>query len=105
MRRRVPCATRNWLVGQCGLRGRHPGYRDPERGATHIVQPRAVEEGDRLGVSPMLAADAQLQVLADGAPQPRAHAHQFANPREVDRLERAAVHDLLFLVALEEAAL
>src|SRR4051812_47950783 len=44
------------------LRRRHPGDRDAERRAGHVVEPVAVEELDRVGVAPVLAADAELEL-------------------------------------------
>src|SRR4051812_31256788 len=44
------------------LRRGDPRDRHPERRAGHVVEPRHVEELDRVGVSPVLAADAELEV-------------------------------------------
>src|SRR5215204_6553306 len=88
-----------------GLRGCDPRDRHAVRRAAHVVEARDVEEGDRRGIAPVLAADAELQVRLGLAPSPRAEPDQPAHARLVDGLERAAVDDLGLHVAVQEAAL
>ena len=65
-----------------------------------------MEEGDRVGIAAVLAADAELQVRLGLAAHPRRQPHEPAHARLVDRLERAAVDDLAPpCSAFEEAAL
>jgi O-acetylserine/cysteine efflux transporter len=62
------------------VQGRAPGLepRDghPERRAGDVVEPDVVEEVDRGGVAPVLAADAQVQVGSRLAPEPCGRAHE-----------------------------
>src|SRR5690348_3003881 len=60
------------------LRGRHPGDRHAIRRAAHVVEPRHVEEVDRVGVAAVLAADAELQLRLGLAARPRREPHQPA---------------------------
>ena len=88
-----------------GLRGRHPGDRHAVRRAAHVVEPGELEEADRVGVAAVLAADAELEVRLGLAAGPGRQPHEPADAGPVDRLERAAVHDLLLDVLGQEAAL
>src|SRR3954451_18175602 len=76
------------------LGGRHARDRHPVRRAAHVVEARHVEEGDRLGIAAVLAADSQLEAGLAPAPRPGREPHQPPDARLVDGLERAAVHDL-----------
>src|SRR3954471_13677580 len=78
-----------------GPGGGHPGDRDPVGRAAHVVEARELEEGDRVGVASMLAADPQLQVRLGLPPRPRGQPYEPAHSRPVDGLERAAVEDLV----------
>src|SRR5438270_6435315 len=100
-------ARRRRLLAVAGRRlsGRHAGDRHPVRRAAHVVEPRELEERNRLGVAAVLAADPELEVRLGLASGPRREAHEPAHPRPVERLEWAAVQDALVPVAAEEAAL
>src|SRR5437588_11471420 len=100
-------AARRPLRALAGRRlgGRHARDRHPVRRAAHVVEPRELEEGDRGGVAAVLAADAELQGGLGLAARPRRKAHQPADPRPINRLERATVHDPLLHVPRQEAAL
>src|SRR5688572_18045880 len=87
------------------LRCRHAGDRDAVGRAAHVVEARHVEEANRLRVSAVLAAYAELQVRLRLAARPGAEPHQPADAGLVDRLERAAVHDLRLDIAVEKAPL
>src|SRR5512133_3995546 len=84
------------------LRGRDARYRHAERRAAHVVEARHVEEVDRVRVAAVLAADADLQIGLGLAARPRREPHEPAHARGVDRVERAAVDDLLVQVGGEE---
>src|SRR5512133_1377649 len=73
--------------------------------ARHVVDAGVVEEVDRVGVAPVLAADAERDVGLGLAAQPGAHAQHLPHARGVDRLERRAVEDLQVDVAGEDLAL
>src|SRR5207247_1900199 len=62
-----------------------------------------VEEVDRVRVAAVLAADAEPQLGLGLAPGPGGQPHEPAYARLVDRVERAAVDDLLLDVLGEEA--
>src|SRR5215212_1537469 len=87
------------------LGGGHPRDRHAVRRAAHVVEPGHLEEGDRLGVAAVLAADAELQVRLRLAARPRREPDEPADAGPVDRLERAAVEDLRLDVPVQEAAL
>src|SRR5688500_11101351 len=82
-------------MGYRGLSRGHPRDGHAVRRAAHVVEPRHVEEVDRVRVPAVLAADAELQVGLVLASDPRREAHEPADAGLVDRLERAAVDDLL----------
>src|SRR5689334_17653584 len=65
-----PGPQQQLLLRNCGLRGRHPGDRHAVRRAAHVVEPRHVEERDRVRVAAVLAADAELEVRLLLAPGP-----------------------------------
>src|SRR2546421_360711 len=71
----------------------------------HLAEPRHVEEGDRVRVAAMLAADAELQVRLGLTARPRRQPDEPPDARLVDRLERRAVDDLALHVLRQEAAL
>src|ERR1700693_1406784 len=82
-----------------------PGYRDSERAARDVVQAELVAEVDRVGGSPMLAADPDLHLRPRLATFGDAHRHQAAHPALVDRLERVARQDLVLEVPHDEVPL
>src|SRR5262245_52175146 len=80
-----PLMTASALQGSpCGGES---GDRDAERRAGHVVQAKPVTQGHRVGIAPVLSADAQL----DPWPHPAAlldrDLHQAADALRVDRLE------------------
>src|SRR6184192_648983 len=87
------------------LGGRDARDRHAVRRAAHVVEPGQLEELDRLGIAAVLAADAELEVRLGLAAGPRRESDQPAHARAVDRLERAAVDDVLVHVAGEESPL
>src|SRR5690349_18875450 len=64
-----------------------------------------MEEVDRVRVSRVLAADAQLQAAVGLASQPRADAHKLTDSQGVERLERRALEDRALDVPRQDAAL
>src|SRR5947209_19590617 len=64
-----------------------------------------MEEIDRVGISAVLAADAELEARVRLAAEPAGEAHEPADARLVDRLERAAVDDLPIEVHRDELRL
>src|SRR4051812_19100851 len=97
--------VRRLAVLEHGLRGGHARYRHSVRRAADVVEPSHVEEGDRPRVAAVLAADAQLELRLRLPAGPGGEPDEPADARLVDRLERAAVHDLARDVLVEEAAL
>ena len=61
-------------------------------------------EGDRLRLAAVLAADAELDLLARAAAALDGDLHQVADAVLVDRLERVAIEDSRLEVVGEEAA-
>src|SRR5205823_760600 len=84
---------------------RDAGDRHPERRAAHVVESRHLEELDRLGIAPVLAADPQLEIGLRLASGPRGQPDEPPHAEPVDRVEGAAVEDASLYVALEEPAL
>src|SRR5258706_15738914 len=72
------------LALQRRLRRRQLGYGNAKSRAAHVVQADPVAKSDRPGVSSMLAADADLEILAHLAALFDADAHQFAHAAFVD---------------------
>src|SRR5687767_5035323 len=75
---------------ECGLRGSDAGDRNPERRAADVIDSRLVKEGDAVGVSAVLAADAELESGLRLPPALTRDPHQLADPRLIDRLEGTA---------------
>src|SRR5579872_1793412 len=88
-----------------GLRGRQASHGNPKRAARHVVQAELVAEMDRVRVTTMLAAYADLQVRPRLAPFRHGHRHQPADAVLVDRFEWIAREDLALEVADDEVAL
>ena len=61
-------------------------------------------ERDRLRLAAVLAADAELEVVADAAAALDGDPHQVADAVLVDRLERVALEDAVLEVVRQEAA-
>src|SRR5207253_3378807 len=81
------------------------GDRHAERRAADVVEAELVAELDAARLPPVLAANADLQLLLDAAPAHDADAHQVADAAAVERLERVAVEDPFFEVEGEELPL
>src|SRR5205085_179006 len=73
-RLRLPARVRHRRVG-----GREPRDRDAVRGAGHVVEPGAVAEVDALRVATVLAADPDLQSLADRTAAGHGHLDERAD--------------------------
>ena len=86
------------------LGGRQPGGGHPERRARHVVEADRVEERDRRGVSPVLAADAEPERRL--APRPRSQPIRTARRRRRRRWSRTgSVEDAVLDVRGQELAL
>src|SRR3954454_20338797 len=57
-----PMRYRLLSASQRGLGGGHTGDRHPVRRAAHVIEPGQLEERDRVGIAPVLATDAELEV-------------------------------------------
>src|SRR5215216_5584682 len=64
---------------QSGLCGGHARDRHAVRRAAHVDEPGELEEGDRVGVAAVLAADAELQARPGLAPDPGGQPHEPAD--------------------------
>ena len=87
-------------LAQRGLGGGQAGDRHAERRAAHVVHADLVAEDHAVRVAAVLAADADLQVLAvlrlaALAALLDAHLDELADAADVDRLERVDRQDLL----------
>ena len=97
-RRPMPCsASAAWAAAR-----RASGTRYGR--AADVVEPEPVAERDRLRLAAVLAADAELEVLARAAAALDRDLHQVADAVLVDRLERVALEDAGLEVVREEAA-
>ena len=107
MRRQPPAATYSARArrGERGLRGGEPRERHAERRARHVVEPELVAERDGLRLAAVLAADAELQVVLDAAAALDRDAHQVADARAVERLERVLLEHVVLQVVGEELPL
>ena len=88
-----------------GLGGRKTGQRDAVGRAGHVLEPELVAERDRGRLSPVLAADAHLQVVLDASAAFDRDPHQVPHPALVDRLERVPLEHAVLEVARQELAL
>src|SRR6266704_5157019 len=82
--RRPSTATLPLLAGGAGvadggLAGGQTRGRHPERRARHVVEADLVAEADRVGIAPVLAADAEVQVLPAGPALLAGDLHQPAD--------------------------
>ena len=98
--RRLFVAANGLTVGKSRLRRGQSGDRHAERRARHVVHADLVAERDAVGVTAVLAADPDLQVLAvlllaRLAALGHADLDQLADAVDVDRLERVDRQDLL----------
>src|SRR3954454_16387093 len=89
-------------LAERGLRGGEPRDRHAERRARHVVEPDLVAERDRSRIAAVLAADADLEVLAHLAAPLDADPHQRADDVAVDRDERISRQDAARRVDAEE---
>src|SRR5262245_44091735 len=92
-------------AGDRRLRGGDAGDRHAVRGAADVVDPGKVEEGDRGRGARVLSADPETEVGPGLASDPGGKPDEPADAGLVDRLERAAVEDPGFDVAVDDAAL
>src|SRR5437879_2898912 len=85
--------------------GREAGDRDPEGRTRHIVEAEEVAQFDARRIPAVLAADPDLQVLADSSTLLDAGAHELADALAVQGLERIEGEDPPFHEVQEELAL
>src|SRR5258707_5575403 len=91
------------LLAERGLRRGEPRDRHAERRAGHVVEPDLMAERDRGGIAAVLAADADLELVARLAPALDAGAHQFSDAPAVRRHAPNAGEDSPGRVWYEEA--
>src|SRR5205085_5310969 len=84
---------------------RQTGDRPSERREGHVVEAGVVEEGDRLGVTAVLAADAELDVRFGLTPSLGALMDELAHTAGIYRLEGVALEQTLLDVGRHHAAL
>src|SRR5688572_30318249 len=87
------------------LRRREASHRHAVRGAAHVVEPDLVEERDRVRIAAVLTADADLQAGPRCASLFDSGAHELADARHIESLERVRGEDPTLDVVEEEAAL
>src|SRR5207253_2801388 len=87
------------------LRGRQARDRYAIRRRRDVGQPDLVAELDRRWIAAVLAADADLEILAGLAPAVDRDLHHRTDPLAVEDLERIRRDDLLLDVPREEALL
>src|SRR6185369_3291276 len=92
------------LTFQSGLCSCQFSDRDAESRATHVIEAHPMTKSDRSGVSTMLAANADLQVLTGFPPPLDAYAHELADAPFIDADERIVRVDALSHVAGKELA-
>src|SRR5512145_3095376 len=93
------------LAHDRGTTGLQPRDRDPERRAGDVVEARVVEEVDGVGVTAVLAADADVEVGAGRPALLRGDLHHAPDALSVQRLERRDAEDAQVEVAAEERRL
>src|SRR3989442_11538394 len=71
-----------------GLRGREARDRHAVRRHADVVEPHLLEEMDRRRVAPVLAADAELEILPRLASELDRRLHHLADTLDVDGRER-----------------
>src|SRR5438093_13609408 len=84
---------------------REAGDRDPEGRTRHIVEAEEVAQFDARRIPAVLAADPDLQVLADSSTFLDAGAHELADALAVQGLERIEGEDHPLHEVQEELAL
>src|SRR6266487_2140141 len=97
--------VRRAVLRERGLRGCEPREGDAIRRAADVVQAELVAERDARGLSPVLAANAELDVFLRGAAALDRDSHQIPHPALVERLERVALEHAVLEVPGEELAL
>src|SRR5579883_1232091 len=96
------CRARQ-LLAERRLRGREARDRNAERRARDVVESDEVAELDRGRIAAVLAADAELEVLAHLAAALARDRDQFADAFAVDRDERIDRQDAFRRISPEEA--
>src|SRR5260221_14229793 len=85
------------------LGGGEAGDGDGVGGARDVVEPDLLAELDRGGIAAMLAADAELEVLARPPAALAGDAHELADALDIERDEGIVREDALFLIGRDEA--
>src|SRR5258706_9245739 len=87
---------------ELGLGRGQPGDRHRVGRAGDVVEPHPVEEVDRRGIAPVLAADADLEVGLHLPALLHPDLHELAHPTRVDGDERVLLQDAVLLVVEKE---
>ena len=93
----------SYPIRQRSLRSGEASDRNPERRTGHVVERDLMAERDRRGISAVLAADADLQLLPRLPATLDADLHQFADAFGVDGDERVTGDDPALSIDPEEA--
>src|SRR4051794_18795820 len=86
------------VAAEGGVRGREACDRNAERRARHVVEPDLVAERDRVGITAVLTADAELDCGSRRATTLATHAHELADALDVELVERIRRQQLLLEV-------
>ena len=97
--------ARRRFVGQRHLGGRQPGDGDPEGRAAHVVAARVGEDGDGLGIAPVLPAHADLERGPCRPAPAHAEPHELPHAVGVDDLEGIVLEEALLQVGRHHPAL
>src|SRR5262249_45889732 len=82
---------------------REPGDRNPERRAGNVIKTNLMAERNRGRVAAVLAADADLEIIACRAAALDADPHQLADPFAIDRDEWVGREDAALRIGAQEA--
>ena len=104
-RPRRPAGGVGATLGQDGLRRGQAGHRDPEGRAADVVEPGVVEEADRLGVPPVLAADPDLEARLVERPRSVPRRTSSPTPSKSTDVEGVARQEAELEVGVHHAAL
>src|SRR5262249_42318013 len=91
------------VLAQRGLGGRKPRDWNTERRAGNVIKTDLMKERNRGRIAAVLAADADLEVIARRAAALDADPHQLADAFTIDRDERIGREDAALRIGAQEA--
>ncbi len=90
------------FLPQLRIRGGQPGDRDTRARARYVIQTQVMAKANSFRVSALLAADADLEIIAHSPAARHGHFYELTDTLDVEHFKRIVLQDADFVVQRQE---